>query len=207
MCCPRYFRGYSMTYRQKKPDYCMCSGYYLSTTSTTGILANFCASRFRTPLTNVYSTSQHGFGPIPRNPDLVTIDPSSVSSNTVFADVIQVQWHDSDRKIISLLSQKAARETSNSEALGTASRTARPGSTATSVTSPTAASAKTGAAADTSSGGLSIGAKAGIGGGCSLGLHRCSSGCSFLPVAKKKAEESGTVTVQAYPGKQRSWAP
>ena len=76
-------------------------------------------------------------GAIPLNPRLITISPRNMASNTVYADVIQVQWQDSDQTILELMSEKSARETQVSGA----SNAASPASRTTMEANATAASA------------------------------------------------------------------
>lgn len=135
-------------------------GYYHSSTND-GYLQHACASLFGSPLTNVYSTSTRAEGPIPRNPELVTIDPRSVGGNTVYADIIQIQWAATDSEILRLMSQTTS--SSSSQAQATSAQTAhRTIPNVAPTVSPTATSIP-------SSDGLSTGAKAGIGIGAAVG--------------------------------------
>ncbi|KAL8984190.1 MAG: hypothetical protein Q9205_001768 [Flavoplaca limonia] len=119
-----------------------------------GFLQHACASVFGTPLTNVFSTSSKGVGPIPQNADLITIDPGAVQSNTVYADIIGIHWAATDSPILRLMSQTSK---NSPTAAGTAAQTAQGPPP---LTSPTAPAAST---STPQAGGISEGAWAGIG--------------------------------------------
>lgn len=163
------------------------SSYYL-TNSNSGILRNYCISRFSGDLTNVYSTSTLASGPIPSNPRLGTVNSDNVPGNSVYADVIQVQWQDSDQKIIALMSQKSSSDAAKP------TRTAQGSTIASKTDKPAAASAAmTPVPAPTS--GLSTGAKIGIGVGVPLGLILIAAiaAAFFLRRRKQqKANQNGT---------------
>ena len=119
------------------------------------------------PLSNVVSVNTLG-DVAPRNPSFVTLSTSDVSSTTVYADVIQVQWQSDDDKIIALLKQasqspisRAPRSTVASPASSLA--TATPVQTVSLNPSTPTSSAS-------SNTGLSAGARAGIGVGVALGV-------------------------------------
>ena len=118
-----------------------------------------CASLIASDLTNVWSTSTLDAGPLPNPHPLITVAKPR-SSNTVWADVIQVQWQSKDKKIISLLKQTSDTAVSTSRAVaGSTSSQQQP--TALHTLGPTSQS---------SSNGISSGAKAGIGVGVALGV-------------------------------------
>ncbi|KAG8528151.1 uncharacterized protein KY384_007067 [Bacidia gigantensis] len=158
---------------------CCPNGYFL-TTSDQGILRNYCFSLFNTPLTKVYSMRSLQSGSIPSNPSLTTISPAKVS-NTVYADVIQVQWQDSDQNIIQLMSQKDAEATMQSS-----SSSASPASTTPAAASQTNAPTSTAAPTSSADSGLSSGAKAGIGVGVALGVLAIMALAAFLFLRRRK---------------------
>ncbi|KAL8730827.1 MAG: hypothetical protein Q9181_004518 [Wetmoreana brouardii] len=123
-----------------------------------GYLQHVCASLFGSPLSGVYFTSIRGEGPIPQNADLITVDPRSVEANTVFADIIGVQYASSDSAILKLMSEATASPSSGARATP-AHRT---------ITNVTPTSSPTGSPTP-SSDGLSKGAEAGIGIGAVVG--------------------------------------
>lgn len=158
-CCPSV-GGVQFNLDRKMPLLTMIQGYYHSSTNR-GLLRNACASLFGSPLTNVYYTPTRAEGPIPSDPSLLTIDPRSVEANTVYADIIQIQWASTDSGILRLMSQTTS--SSSSEALATAAQTAH--QTAANAAQTASPPVTATAAAD----GLSSGAKAGIGIGAAVG--------------------------------------
>ncbi|KAI4122125.1 MAG: hypothetical protein LQ338_005983 [Usnochroma carphineum] len=118
--------------------FCCPSGYYHSSTDE-GQLRHACASLFGSPLTNVYSTSTKAEGPIPLNPSIITVDPHSVDANTVYADIIQIQWAATDSNILRLMSQATSSSSlkaqSTSQATSSSSSKAQATSQATSSSS------------------------------------------------------------------------
>ena len=153
-------------------------GYYHSSTDV-GYLQNVCASAFGSPLTNVFSTSTRGEGPIPRDADLITVDPQTVDSNTVYADIIGIHWAETDAQVLRLLS-----ETSSS------SPTAASTNAAQTAQGPTPIASPTGSAASTSTpraGGLSTGTEAGIGIGAVAGAIALALFANFLWRRRRKA--------------------
>ncbi|KAL8689608.1 MAG: hypothetical protein Q9224_004602 [Gallowayella concinna] len=135
-------------------------GYHHSFTDKR-YLQNACASVFGSPLTNVYSTSRKGEGPIPQDPNLITIDPKSIQSNTVFADIIGIHWAETDSQVIRLMSETTS--SSPTTATITAAQTAHQ---TIPVVSPTTPASPT---STPLSGGLYTGAEAGIGIGAVVG--------------------------------------
>ncbi|KAI4175914.1 MAG: hypothetical protein LQ348_006085 [Seirophora lacunosa] len=158
-CCPSV-GGVQFNLDRKMPLLTMIQGYYHSSTNR-GLLRNACASLFGSPLTNVYYTPTRAEGPIPSDPSLLTIDPRSVEANTVYADIIQIQWASTDSGILRLMSQTTS--SSSSEAQATAAQTAH--QTAANAAQTASPPVTATAAAD----GLSSGAKAGIGIGAAVG--------------------------------------
>ena len=97
------------------------SNYILSTTTALILLANYCFSLMTTPLTNVVSVASLTNGPIPTDAPLRTLAQSDVSSTTIYADVIQVQWQSTDQKIIALMDQQSASSSTTLSTLTTSS--------------------------------------------------------------------------------------
>ena len=162
---------------------CCPSSYFLSTTDATSLLANFCFSLMTTPLSNVVSVQSIGDVPA-QNPSLTTLSASDVSSTTVYADVIQVQWQSTDKNIINLLKQSTAASMTGP----TGSRTASPASTRTAGASSTrsATASPSASASSNSSGGLSTGAKAGIGIGVALAVLALAALAAFLFLLRRR---------------------
>ena len=134
--------------------------YFLHTTNG-GSLANVCASLISTDLTNVWSRTSLAPGPMPNNHPLTTIKKADITSNTVWADVIQVRWKSDNPKILSLLAQQTA--TSRSSSLS-ATGSVSPSLTSSTIAQPTT----TPTHRNRNNGGLSTGAEAGIGIGVAL---------------------------------------
>ncbi|KAL8948758.1 MAG: hypothetical protein Q9222_005083 [Ikaeria aurantiellina] len=165
--------------------FCCPSGYYHSST-TEGHLRNACASLFGSPLTNVFSTSTRAEGPIPRNAKLTTIDPQSVDQNTVYADIIAIQWANTNSKILALMSST----TSSSSAPGQ-TNPARPGSgIVPNVAAATSTAAVTSTQFSNGGGGLSVGAEAGIGIGAAIGAIALAMFAYFLWRRRRKSQDS-----------------
>lgn len=116
-------------------------------------------------MTNVYSTTRLGAGPIPTDPSLIIIDPQEVEANTVYADIIQIQWAATDSDILRLMSE--TRSSSSLRTPSTAAHTAHQTIANVAQTgSPTSAPKSTQRAQNER---LSAGAKAGIGIGAAIG--------------------------------------
>ncbi|KAI4114263.1 MAG: hypothetical protein LQ345_004926 [Seirophora villosa] len=175
-CCPSV-GGVQFNLDRKMPLLTMIQGYYHSSTDR-GLLGHACASPFDSPLTNVYYTSTKAEGPIPSDPSLLTIDPQSVEANTVYADVIQIQWASTDSGILRLMSQTTS--SSSSEAQATAAQTAH--QTAANAAQTASPPVTATAAAD----GLSSGAKAGIGIGAAVGAVALALLAYFLWSRRRK---------------------
>ncbi|KAL8959621.1 MAG: hypothetical protein Q9193_003545 [Seirophora villosa] len=175
-CCPSV-GGVQFNLDRKMPLLMMIQGYYHSSTNR-GFLRHACASLFGSPLTNVYYTSTKAEGPIPSDPSLLTIDPQSVEANTVYADVIQIQWASTDSGILRLMSQTTS--SSSSEAQATAAQTAH--QTAANAAQTASPPVTATAAAD----GLSSGAKAGIGIGAAVGAVALALLAYFLWSRRRK---------------------
>ncbi|KAL8902845.1 MAG: hypothetical protein Q9207_004334 [Kuettlingeria erythrocarpa] len=104
-------------------------------------------------------------GPIPTDPSLITVDPQDVEANTVYADIIQIQWAMTDSDILRLMSQSTS--SSSSQAQPTAAQTAHQTMSNVDPTLfPTSTMTSTQAS---DNGSLSAGAKAGIGIGAAVG--------------------------------------
>ncbi|KAL8689559.1 MAG: hypothetical protein Q9218_004798 [Villophora microphyllina] len=155
--------------------------YHLSTND--GYLQHVCASLFGSPLRRVYSTSTRAEGPIPRNAGLITVDPKSVQSNTVFADIIGIRYASSDSAILRLMSSATA--TPSSRASATAAHR-----TIAQVT-PTSSPATT---STPSPGGLSPGAEAGIGVGAVIAAIALVLLAYFLWRRRRKSQDIATDT-------------
>ena len=112
-----------------------------------------------TALTNVYSVSSRAPGSIPKSPKLIALATAQVSSTTVYADVIQVQWQSTDQAVINLIKKETASNSHKSAAT--------PGSRATGVAAATPSAS---ASSYVPSIGLSTGAKIGIALGVPLGI-------------------------------------
>lgn len=112
----------------------------------------------------MYSTTTLGEGPIPTDPSLITVDPQDVEANTVYADIIQIQWAMTDSDILRLMSESTS--SSSSQAQPTAAQTAhRTTSNVDPTVSPTSTMTSTQAS---DNGGISAGAIAGIGIGAAV---------------------------------------
>ena len=157
-------------------------GFYHSSTNG-GWLQNACASVFGSPLTNVFSTSTRGAGPIPQDADLITVDPKAVESNTVYADIIGIHWAETDSQILRLMS-----ETSSSSATAASTNVAQTGQGPIPVVSATAPAASN---STPSAGGLSTGAEAGIGIGAVVGAIALALLAYFLWRRRRKASIVG----------------
>lgn len=164
-------------------------GFYHSSTDV-GFLQHACTSVFGTSLTNVFSTSSRGVGPIPQNANLITIDPGAVQSNTVYADIIGIHWAVTDSQILRLMSQ-----TSNNSrtAARTAAQTAQGPPP---LTSPTAPAAST---STPSAGGISEGAWAGVGIAAVIGIMALALSACFLWRRRRKASNVGSSNEGAPP--------
>ncbi|KAL8718828.1 MAG: hypothetical protein Q9225_004091 [Loekoesia sp. 1 TL-2023] len=164
---------------------------YDHTSPNEGYLQHACASLFGSPLTNVYSTSTRAEGPIPRSPELVTIDSQSVGGNTVYADIIQIQWAATDSEVLRLMSQTTS--SSSSQAQATTAQTAHQ-------TIPNVAPTVSSAAASTpSSDGLSTGAEAGIGIGAAIGAIALALLAYFLWRHRRRRTKGVTTDKEASP--------
>ena len=137
------------------------SSYFLSTTTGQPVLNAVCASLIGTDLTNVFQTSTLAAGPLPISHPLKTISKADIPANrnTVWADVIQIQWQSSNTKVVQLMASTASAAAMSSSAA--------PASKTSSIPPPTSTSDSS---ATSSSSGLSTGAKAGIGVGIALGV-------------------------------------
>lgn len=146
-----------------------------------------------TSLTNVYSVESLSRGAIPRNPRLVTLRKTDVDSTTVYADVIQIQWQNSDNEITDLMKQKAAMTASSSAS--TPPQTSTAASSTNGVSSVTSATS-THAAASTppSSSGLSAGAKVGIGVGVPLAVITLAAIGAFLIMLRQRRRRDAAIT-------------
>lgn len=118
-----------------------------------------------TSLTNVVSVPSLTNGPISKSASLLTLGQTDVSSTTIYADVIQIQWQSTDQQIIALLSQKSATTSASATSASAVSRT----------TSGAAAATSSSTANDDTASGLSSGAKAGIGIGVVLAVALIAS--------------------------------
>ncbi|KAL8829190.1 MAG: hypothetical protein Q9170_006285 [Blastenia crenularia] len=169
--------------------FCCPSGYYHSSTNV-GFLQHACASLFGSPLTNVYSTYARAEGPIPQKPKLITVDPNSVDKNTVYADIIQIQWAATDTEVLRLMSQTTS--SSSSQVQSTSAQTAhRTIPNVAQTATPTATPLPT-ATPIPSSSGLSTGAKAGIGIGAAIGAVALVLLAYFL--WRRQRRQKGDVT-------------
>ncbi|KAL9102547.1 MAG: hypothetical protein Q9163_002326 [Psora crenata] len=170
------------------------SFYHVS--SEFGVILDYCISLFNTPLTNVYSTSTFADGSLPNNPRLITVDPKSVSYNTVYADIIEVQWQDTDQDIIELMSQKEAQEvqartSSASKTATPASQTTTVGAASSSAPFPSTNAVATATPEPSPSGGLSTGSKAGVGVAVPLGVLAIAIGlAAFLALRRRKRRKN-----------------
>ncbi|KAL8655186.1 MAG: hypothetical protein Q9226_003146 [Calogaya cf. arnoldii] len=162
--------------------FCCPSGFYHSSTNA-GWLQNACASVFGSPLTNVFSTSSRGEGPIPQDADLITVDPKAVESNTVYADIIGIHWAETDSQILRLMS-----ETSSSSATAASTNVAQTGQGPIPFASATAPAASN---STSSAGGLSTGAQAGIGIAAVVGAIALALFAYFLWRRGRKASNVG----------------
>ncbi|KAL8712580.1 MAG: hypothetical protein Q9220_003111 [cf. Caloplaca sp. 1 TL-2023] len=174
-------------------------------TQKDGHLRNACASLFGSPLTNVFSTSTRAEGPIPRDAKLITIDPKSVLQNTVYADIIGVQWANTNTKILALLSATAS---SSSGSVQT--DPAQPGSRViSSVATATSLAALSSGPTSDENGGLSAGAQAGISIGAVLGAIALAMIAYFLWRRRRKPQESleskGAVETVPYPVQEQPY--
>lgn len=133
----------------------------------------------------MYSTNTRVEGPIPRNADLITVDPQTVESNTVFADIIWMKYASTDSVVLRLLS--AATSSSSSSASAT------PAHRTTAQLSPTMSPTGTSAPAPISTpspDGLSPGQEAGIGVGAVVGAIALVLFAYFLWRRRQKSGDS-----------------
>ncbi|KAI4232570.1 MAG: hypothetical protein L6R40_007356 [Gallowayella cf. fulva] len=158
--------------------FCCPSGYYHSSTDK-GFLQHACASVFGSPLTNVYSTSTKGEGPVPHDVKLITVDPKSVQSNTVYADIIGIHWAETDSQILRLMS-----ETSSSSSVATSTTAAQTAHRTTSVVIPTTSPSSR---STPPPGSLSSGAEAGIGIGAVVGAIALALFAYLLWLRRRKS--------------------
>lgn len=99
------------------------------------------------------------------DPSLITVDPRDVEGNTVYADIIQIQWAETDSEVLRLMSETSS--SSSSQAQLTPAQTAhRTIANVAQTIPPTSAPTSTQALENES---LSAGAKAGIGIGAAVG--------------------------------------
>lgn len=167
------------------------SDYILSTTTARIFLANFCFSLMTTPLTNVVYVPSLTNGPAPASAKPSTLRQTDVSSTTVFADVIQVQWQSTDQQIIALMRQTAS--SSGSRSSTSSSTSVLPG---LSTTSPSAAAVSTtadAAATAAPSSGLATGAKVGIGVGVPLGVIALAGLAALVFLFRRRRKPSKPV--------------
>ncbi|KAI4245346.1 MAG: hypothetical protein L6R42_010211 [Xanthoria sp. 1 TBL-2021] len=162
--------------------FCCPSGFYHSSTNA-GFLQHACASVFGSPLTRVFSTSTRGEGPMPRDADLITVDPKAVESNTVYADIIGIHWAETNSQVVRLMS-----ETSSSSPTAASTNAAQTAQGPIPIASPTAPAAST---STPSPGGLSTGAEAGIGIGAAVGAIALALFAYFLWRRRRKAINVG----------------
>ena len=158
--------------------FCCPTSYYLSTTSAATLLANFCFSLMTAPLTNVYLVSSLSRGPIPSNPNTITLSPNQVSSTTVYADVIQVEWRNVDTEVIDLMRLQTASATITSSSSASTGSSSQSFPTSTSPTSPTQVP---------SSSGLSSGAKIGIGIGVPIFVLAVAAIMALIFIARRRS--------------------
>ena len=135
-----------------------------------------------TALSNVVSVDSLTNGPIPKNQKLLTLQQSDVSSTTVYADVIQIQWQSSDQHVIRLKTQATA-----SSGASPASSTAAPGSRTSGAAAATSTSASPPSSASSA---LSTGAKAGIGIGVVLGVLALAGLAALFLVQRRRKRRS-----------------
>lgn len=131
----------------------------------------------------MFSTSTRGEGPIPRDADLITVDPKAVESNTVYADIIGIHWAETNSQVLRLMS-----ETSSSSPTAASTNAARTAQGPIPIASPTAPAAST---STPSPGGLSTGAEAGIGIGAAVGAIALVLFAYFLWRRRRKASNVG----------------
>ncbi|KAL9577763.1 MAG: hypothetical protein Q9212_006160, partial [Teloschistes hypoglaucus] len=173
--------------------FCCPSGFYHRFTEG-GYLEHVCASRFRTPLKRVYSTNTRAEGPIPRNADLITVDPKTVEGNTVFADIIAIKYASTDSAILQLMSAATSSSSLSASATPAHQTMAQVSPTRSPTGTPTPNPASTPAPApmpSPSPAGLSPGAKAGIGVGAAVGAIVLALFASFLWYRRQKSQNLG----------------
>lgn len=144
-----------------------------------------------TPLTNVVSVASLTNGPIPTDAPLRTLAQSDVSSTTIYADVIQVQWQSTDQKIIALMDQQSASSSTPSSTL-TSSTIAS--STASSTSGSAPAGSINNPPETAASTGLSPAAKGGIAAGVTIAviLIIAAAASYFYFFLKRRKQQRGT---------------
>ncbi|KAL8663129.1 MAG: hypothetical protein Q9202_004166 [Teloschistes flavicans] len=196
-CCPTVSEYRTMFNRCLTLNFFNKQGFYhRSQDADADDLRNVCASRFSTPLSRVYSVSTRAEGPMPRNADLITVDPASVSANTVFADIIAIVYASTDSAILELMS--AATRSSSSVASAT------PAYRTTAQVSPTRSPTGT---PSPSPGELSPGGKAGIVVGAIIGTIVLVLFASFLYRRRQKYQTLAGDTEAKHQGRRREVVP
>ncbi|KAL8728944.1 MAG: hypothetical protein Q9166_005039 [cf. Caloplaca sp. 2 TL-2023] len=114
------------------------------------------------------------------NIELITIDPKTVESNTIYADIIGIHWAETDSQILRLMSQ-----TTSSSPTAAPTNAAQTAHRTIPAVSPTTSASVT---FTPSPGGLSTGAEAGIGIGAVVGAVAMALFAYFLWRRRRKSK-------------------